>query len=373
MAKSGQIAKSRLAPSVEPLAGVLERVIATTQDAVVFIDSAARIVQFNRAAERTFGYLAGEVVGENVKVLMPEPYRNEHDTYLRHYERTGQARAIGVIRTVKGRRKGGETFPLELSITEVPPPGNVRYAAFLRDISDKIALQEQLLERERLASLGMAASILAHEIGNPLNNMYLEAQLLQRRLRSGALTPASAGVRRIMDEVERLGRLLEEFRSVSRSGQAPNELCDLAEVAEYVASHLAAAADGARVRIEREFPPEPVQVQGRPDKLRQAVMNLAKNGLEAMPEGGVLRIHVTKRDGLSVLSVHDTGDGLPEGVDILRAFCTTKSWGTGLGLSIVNQVVAAHHGSVSWDSRPGEGASFHLTFPKSPASPLDEP
>src|SRR5690606_16475359 len=123
--------------------GILARIIAATQDSVIFIDSQARIVQFNRSAELTFGYQESEVIGRNVSMLMPEPYQREHDSYLKSYEKTGKARAIGTIRAVKGRRKDGEIFPLELSVTELPGDSPVRYAAFLRDISEKTALQSQ--------------------------------------------------------------------------------------------------------------------------------------------------------------------------------------------------------------------------------------
>src|SRR5690606_3281751 len=127
------------------------------------------------------------------------------------------------------RRKNGESFPLELSVTELPPDSPVRYAAFLRDISEKVEMQAQLLEQERLASLGMASSILAHEIGNPLNNISLEAQLLRRRMNKVA-EPGAVRANNILDEVERLKRLLDEFRSVARSRQGAFESCDLADV-----------------------------------------------------------------------------------------------------------------------------------------------
>lgn len=136
---------------------------------------------------------------------MPEPYKKEHDGYLENYKRTGEARAIGTIRTVKGRRKSGEVFPLELSITELPPDSPVRYAAFLRDISEKSEMQAKLLEQERLASLGMASSILAHEVGNPLNSIGLEAQLLSRRMNKTA-DPGAPRIGNILEEIERLRR-----------------------------------------------------------------------------------------------------------------------------------------------------------------------
>lgn len=342
--------------------GVLARIISTTQDSVIFIDSSGSIVEFNRSAEETFGYRAGEVLGQNVSMLMPGPYREEHDDYIQNYEATGRARAIGKIRSVKGRRKNGEVFPLELSVTELPPDSPVRYAAFLRDISEKVQMQTQLLEQERLASLGMASSILAHEIGNPLNNISLETQLLVRRMRKNA-DPSESRANNIMDEVERLKRLLDDFRSVARSQRGAFERCDLADVGDYTAKHISEQARASMVKLKKELEWGVALVQGHPDRLRQVALNLAKNAIEAMPQGGTLRLSVVVQGDLAVLSVEDTGMGVPEGIDILNAFQTTKAGGTGLGLAIVNQIVTSHRGSLSWQSAPGKGTTFRVIFP----------
>src|SRR5690606_3336333 len=165
---------------------------------------------------------------------------------------------------------------------ELPGDSTIRYAAFLRDISEKVALQAQLLERERLASLGMAASILAHEIGNPLNNVSLEAQLLERKLKKG-ITPGAERAQSILEEVERLKRLLDDFRSLSRSSHHSFESCDLAEIGDYTVLQLQEQAKQNRVVIERSLTRGSAIVQGQPDKLRQVALNLAQNAIEAMP------------------------------------------------------------------------------------------
>ena len=301
-------------------------------------------------------------MGRNVNLLMPEPYRKEHDGYLEHYKRTGEARAIGTIRTVKGKRKSGEVFPLELSITELPPDSPVRYAAFLRDISEKSEMQAKLLEQERLASLGMASSILAHEVGNPLNNIGLEAQLLSRRMKKTD-DPSAPRIASILEEIERLRRLLDDFRSVARAHQRAFEPCDLADIVDYTARHIEQQARDSRIVLERKVEWGAAVVQGHPDKLRQVAPNLAKNAIEAMPDGGTLRLTVTAQGDLAVLTVEDTGTGVPEGVKILDAFQTTKPNGTGLGLAIVNQIVTSHRGCLSWQSAPGKGPVFRVALP----------
>ena len=142
----------------------LHSLIETTQDAVISIDRRARIVMFNAAAERVFGYSRAEVSGKKISMLMAEPYATEHDGYIARYESTGEPRAIGRIRTVSARRKSGETFPIELSVTQIASGEEVNYAAFIRDISEKVKLQQQAVESERLATIGTMAAKFSHEL-----------------------------------------------------------------------------------------------------------------------------------------------------------------------------------------------------------------
>ncbi|MGN6735343.1 MAG: PAS domain S-box protein, partial [Candidatus Binatia bacterium] len=196
----------------------LRNLVATTQDAVVSIDRRGCVVLFNQSAERIFGYKAGEIVGRKVNVLMGDPYAAEHDGYIERYENTGEPRAIGRIRTVTARKKDGTLFPIELSVTEIDIDQNVHYAAFIRDISDKVELQKQLMESEKLAAIGGTAAKIGHEIANPLNGIYLTLQLVEQRLSRQASVDERviADVTRIKKEIGRLNQLVQEFRTLSR-------------------------------------------------------------------------------------------------------------------------------------------------------------
>ena len=220
----------------------LRNLIDTTQDAVISSDRQGCIDLFNPAAERIFGYTRTEVQGRKLQLLMPEPYASEHDDYIARYERTGERRAIGRIRTVAARRKNGEVFPIELSVVEFSGGSEVRYAAFIRDISEKVHLQERLLERERLAAMGTTVAKLVHEIGNPLNSMAVATQLLQRRLdrqREGLDEKILAAVQSLRGEIVRLSHLLQEFRSLSRQQQFAFQPTNLITVVqEIVAAEL---------------------------------------------------------------------------------------------------------------------------------------
>lgn len=344
----------------------LYSLIETTQDAVISIDRQARIVMFNAAAERIFGYSKAEVVGEKVNTLMAEPYAVEHDGYIARYESTGEPRAIGRIRTVSARRKNGETFPIELSVTQVASGEEVNYAAFIRDISEKVKLQEETVENERLATIGTMAAKFGHELGNPLNGMSLTIQLLEQRLRRQAQTvddQVAATLTRLKSEISRLNSLLQDFRSLSRKESYNFQSASLSElVREAIEMERPRYAEHG-VEVESKFsaglPPVMVDI----DKIKQVILNLAKNAVEAMPNGGKLKFTGLATANAVRLEVSDTGVGIPAKVDIFEPFFTTKSFGTGIGMTIVRQIIAAHGGNITYHSERGKGTTFSISLP----------
>ncbi|NOT53767.1 MAG: PAS domain S-box protein [Deltaproteobacteria bacterium] len=343
----------------------LQNLIETTQDAVVSIDRHGRITIFNSAAERIFGYRRAEIQGQPLQRLMPEPYASEHDRYVQRYEQTHEARAIGMIRTVSGKRKNGEVFPIELSVTEVRVEDHVHYAAFIRDISERVQLQDRLLERERLAMVGTTAAKLVHEIGNPLNSMSIALQLLQRRLGpSVGDEPLRSSFQSLTGQMTRLANLLQEFRALSRR-QTPNlQLMDLRTVVDDVLATEAPIHVERKIVVERQLAADLPLIHGDRDKLQQVLLNLCKNAVEAMPGGGTLTVRVRNSGNQVFLEVTDTGVGIPYGVNILEPFVTTKAEGTGLGLPIVRQIVSAHGGTLDYTSSPGQGTTFIVTLPQ---------
>lgn len=345
-------------------------VIAGTQDAFIFIDHRARILAFNAAAERIFGWSAAEVVGKKVNVLMPEPYRAEHDGYISNYERTGEARAIGRIRVVQGQRRNGEVFPIELSVTKVGVEDEARYAAFIRDISETVRLRERLVERERLVAIGTTSAKFAHEVGNPLNSMLMNLQLIQRRIGKN-VPPAQLAplVERVESEVRRLAGLLNEFRSMSRRQPFELRRVDPGVLLRDFAEDHRAACESHGVRLEVAWEPELPAIQIDREKLTQVLLNLVKNAMEAMGEaGGVVGLRV-RDDGVHVvIEVTDNGPGIPEGIDVFEPFLTTKREGTGLGLPVARQIVAGHGGELTFHSTPGRGTTFSVRLPIDPPS-----
>jgi two-component system, LuxR family, sensor kinase FixL len=345
----------------------LRSLIDTTQDAVLSIDREGRVALFNPAAERVFGYSREEIVGHKVNELMGDPYATEHDGYIDRYERTGEARAIGRIRTVTAKRKNRELFPIELSVTKIAEDQQVQYAAFIRDISEKVRLQEQMVENERLVAIGTTAAKIGHELANPLNGMSLTIQLLEQRL-NRQLSPVdsqiTSTVNRLRNEVSRLGTLLEQFRSLSRREKfdfQPTTLTAL--VGEAIEIEMLRYAEKG-IQVECSFASNLPTIIVDIDKMKQAIFNLAKNAAEAMAGGGRISIKGSASDNRIVLEISDTGTGIPTGINIFEPFFTTKPQGTGIGLSIVQQIVRAHGGSITYNSEHGKGTTFVIALPR---------
>ncbi len=343
----------------------IQNLMASTQDAVICIDDHARTVMFNSAAEKIFGYTKDEIVGEKVNLLMAEPYAKEHDGYIKHYESTGEARVIGRVRTVVGKRKNGEEFPVEISVTRLVVGKEVHYTAFVRDVSERIRMQQELLQKERLAAVGATVAKFAHEIGNPINGMYMTAQLLQRRLAQAGveddtlLTPFKS----MVSEIKRLDNLLSEFRTSYRESPSSFKPTSIGAVVRSVLALERPKYSSQGIRVQEAISEDLPTILADDDKLKQAVLNLCKNGVEAMAMGGTLRVVARRDGGDAIIEVSDTGNGVPPGINVFEAFKTTKPGGTGLGLFIARQIVTMHEGSLTYQSVADKGTTFMVRLP----------
>ena len=236
------------------------------------------------------------------------------------------------------------------------------------EIDERHRLQEQLIENSRLAAIGTTAAKIAHEIANPLNGMFLTAQRLERQLAQASCLDegVETTLRRLRDEIRRLDGLLDDFRSISRREKYNFQSTDLTAIAREILATELENYTGRRVHLEQLFPPDLPLVQADPDKLKQALWNLFKNAVEAMPQGGTLTLKAHSTGANVVLEIADTGVGIPPGVDIFEPFTTTKGSGSGLGLMVVRQIVAAHGANITYTTEPGNGTKFCLTLPLQP-------
>ena len=345
----------------------LRTLIETTQDALVSIDRQGRIVMFNPAAERMFGYSRAEIAGQKVNELMAEPYASEHDEYIERYKKTREARAIGRVRATMAKRKSGELFPIEISVTEMEGEEDIPYAALIRDVSERDRLQSQLIESERLASIGATAAKIGHELANPINGMSLTIQLLEQRLSRQISPPdhqTNATVKRLKDEIIRLNELTRQFREFVRKEKYDFQPMELRKLIDDVIRLQEPHFVGRNVQVEAIVAPELPAVRVDGNKIKQVLLNLLKNAVEAMPGGGKITIEARATQNTVILEITDTGLGIPLDVDAFEPFMTTKKEGTGIGLVIVRQIVTAHGGGISYRSQPGQGTTFHIELPR---------
>jgi len=355
---------------------MLRSILETVPDAMVVIDRHGTIQQFSKAAERLFGWRAGEVCGQNVRMLMPSPYREQHDGYLRRYLETGERRIIGIGRVVVGQRQNGSTFPMELSVGEATAGDQRLFTGFVRDLTERQQtrarlqeLQDELLHVARLRSMGQMAAALAHELNQPLTATanYLAAAL---RLVDGSsldLERLRKALRLAVDQTQRSGEIIRRLRSyVARSDTARrHEPLDLL-MEEAAALALVGLGDrGVTVKfaLDTNLPPviaDRVQVQ-------QVLLNLIRNGIEAMDGSAVreLTLGAALWDCMAVVSVTDSGSGIPPSIEaqLFQPFVTTKSDGMGIGLSVCRAIVEAHGGRLWSERNPGGGTVFRFTLP----------
>ncbi len=231
------------------------------------------------------------------------------------------------------------------------------------------AAQERIIESEKMALLGTFAAGLAHEIRNPLNSIALQLSVIERR---NARRKTDMGIGELIgiirEEVSRLDALAGDFLQFSRADRIQQGFADLDAVIGHVLLLLEpqSKACGVRLIYERQprLPPLPIDAE----KMKQVMINLVRNGIEAMSAGGQVTVKVVLGPDTVLLTVEDTGPGLPDGVDVFQIFTTTKPGGTGLGLSIARQIIASHGGAIEGRNEPGAGALFEISLPLAPQS-----
>ena len=356
----------------------LQSILNTVPDAIVLIDARGVIQSFSPAAEKLFLYAEAEVVGQNVKMLMPSPYRDEHDSYLQHYHNTGERRIIGIGRVVVGQRKNGDTFPLELLVGEFRLGDRPFFTGFVRDMTERqrtkrrvLDLQSELLHVSRLSTMGQMASTLAHELNQPLTAVTNYLQGLKRLLGGGRIDVGKVigVIDRTVEQAARAGQVIRRLREFVAKGETDRRFENLnAVVEEAVAFGLVGARQyGVRIamQLERGAPHvfiDKVQIQ-------QVVINLVRNAVEAMEDNEhrelVVSTIVSRGDRMVELRVADSGPGLaPEIAEhLFQPFCTTKKTGMGLGLSICREIVEAHGGQISARENVPNGTIFSVTLP----------
>lgn len=356
----------------------LRSILDTVPDATVVIDESGAITSFSAAAVRQFGYTEKEVIGRNVNILMPEPYRGEHDGYIRRYLATGEKRIIGIDRVVVGRRKDGSIFPMKLAVAEMKSAGRNFFTGFIRDLTERQQSEERLQEIQgelarlaRLSELGEMASTLAHELNQPLAAIanYTQGCVRLLKSREGA---ASSQLKDALEETARqslrAGDIIRHLREFVSRGVTERSIGDIRNLIEEAGALALVGSREQGVRSVFEFASETAEVLVDKIQIQQVLINLMRNAMEAMRESPKRELLVrTKFDGAGhiVIEVADTGPGIS--VDIaarlFEPFVTSKVNGMGIGLSISRRIVEAHGGTLSESRNTDGGATFRVALP----------
>jgi PAS domain S-box-containing protein len=373
-------------PSTAAEASKLEAILNSAVAAIITIDTKGIVDSINPATERLFGYGASELIGQNVRILMPEPYHGEHDTYISNYLSTGKRRIIGIGREVIGKRKDGTTFPIDLAVSEFVADGVRYFAGIITDLSDRKRVEEALLDSERklaqaqrLEAIGQLTGGIAHDFNNLLTVITGNLELIEMRTHGEDLRK----MLRDAQEAADLGaKLTSRLLAFARRSHLEPEVLEINDLVVNVTSMLRRTL-GEHISLSTVLAPDLWPVKADPTQAESSLVNLAINARDAMPKGGKLVVETRNahmeeiRTGSNVelprgdyvrISVSDTGTGMPVEVRdrAFEPFFTTKTrgHGTGLGLSMVYGFAKQSGGHVTIYSEVDHGTTINIYLPR---------
>ena len=336
-------------------------ILDTATDAILSIDSEHKVVLFNNAACRIFGYSRSEVIGRNLNMLIPPQY-GDHYSFVNRFMQEKTPKIIGKTLPLTAIRKGGEEFPIELGLSFQETKGEMTFTAMIRDMTDQKQMEKKFLQSERLVAVGQTVAHVAHEIKNPLMIIGGFSHQIKKSLTDGK---AVQKLDMILDEVGRLEKLVanlgdftKEYKLMKRPADINSVIRDVLRIMEETYS------DGEYV-FAANLDPDIEEINCDPDKLRQVFINVIANGIEAMTNGGRISISTKEHPQGVEIQISDEGIGISE-VDldhIFEPFYTTRETGSGLGLSISYKIIEAHKGEIGASSTPDEGTTFMIRLP----------
>ncbi len=360
----------------------LNSILSSAADGIILIDCKGKVILFNAAAERIFGYTADEVIHKNVKLLMQEPEHSQHDQYLEQYLNTGHAQIIGIGREIMGRNKNGQLIPLDLSISEWKSGAERMFTGIIRDISERKKVQAQLVQSQKMDALSQLSGGLAHDFNNLLGIIIANLDFIEPALQGNikAMERQQSAINAAMRGSDITRRLLQ----LSRKSTLPlNEIKpkSIGGLIEEVLGLLKRTL-GADININTFIEPNLPLIKLDTAEFENVLINLAINARDAMPEGGgdiVIYLHHWRPEIFNhckdidldnqeylLLEFNDNGKGMPAEISerVFEPFFSTKTEnGTGLGLTMVYGFVKQLHGHIRVYSELGIGTMFHIFLP----------
>ncbi len=354
----------------------LDAFVHAAMDAIVSCDEEQRIVLFNPAAERVFGWTAAEAIGERLDTLLPERYRWIHSGHVRDFGISGITnRTMANLAPLSGRRKDGSEFPIEVTISQAKTSGKRFYTAVVRDISERRRLESELMQAQKMEAIGRLAGGIAHDFNNLLTAIsgYTEIAMMETEDSN-----VEGSLREVLGAAERAAALTRQLLTLSRKQPPEVKVLDPNQVVGEIYNILHRVL-GEDIELVSSLDDRVGHIRADQGQLNQVLLNLAVNARDAMPDGGRLEIRTAVRvfergdegapspGSYAAIAVIDTGTGIAEEdrAHIFEPFYTTKPQGkgTGLGLSIVRTIVDAHQGVFMVEDAPARGTCFTIFFP----------
>ncbi len=374
-------AEEKIKASEARLQSLVDTVLDTIVDGVVTINQQGEIQSYNKACVALFGYDADDVVGKNVRMLMPAPYTDEHDSYIANFEKTGLAMIIGIGREVEGKRKNDSTFPMELAVGATRGGGNHAFVGIIRDVSERRraeAASDQLRQVQKMDAIGQLTGGIAHDFNNLLAVIIGNLDLMAED--AGSDDETLEFLNPCIDAALRGSELTKQLLAFGRKQSLLPKVISINDLVTRFTT-LANRVLGEQIEIVEELGSDLWAVFADPGQIEDALLNLSLNARDAMPNGGKITFRTRNatldEHDVSVdaelppgdyvmLEIEDTGLGMAaEVVDrAFEPFFTTKEIGSGMGLSMVYGFVKQSAGHVMIDSALGAGASVKIYLPR---------
>jgi len=339
---------------------ILREAVENTNEGFVTIDQDHKVIFFNRAAEKIFGYSREEVIGKDLSTIMSSTCAKDHKSAVRRYLDTGMGRSLGHERELLATRKNGKQFPAAISFSVTLINGKHFFTGLVRDITETKQLQQRILNSERLAALGQLVAEITHEIKNPLMTIGGFAHQLKRNITNDKdLKKLDI----IVSEIKRLEELLKDLRDYYLPRKLELGPVDVVRLLREIKTMLKPACEKRHIKIRTDFDETLPLALADQARLKQVFINLVKNAVEATEEKAEIRVEANARAQGIVVRISDNGPGIAEEdlPKIFEPFFTTKSHGSGLGLCVTKRIIEEHPGgSLRVESQEGQGTTFEI-------------